>query len=212
MISTNQSIRYSLALAGLLAVGACATLPVTTDSNPNASVSSCRTYVFAHEHSAAPGQAGGAFGNPLNSDRLRAAIAANLVARGIQPAGDPGSADCIVGYAMGSRLVADEFAGYGIGWGWGGGWGWRHGYGYGGMGYDWPPVYNEGRIAIDLFDAKSRQAIWHASVNTNVTDLTGPNAEVKINVAVGAIFAKFPAPAGMPAAPAPASGPAAKAT
>ena len=204
MNSIVQLTCRALALAGLIALAACTSLPVTTDSNPNASVAVCHTYVFAQEHSGAPGQPGGAFANPLNADRLRAAIAANLASRGLQPAGDRNSADCVVGYAIGSRLVADEFAGYGIGWGWG----WRRG--YGAWGYDWPPVYNEGRIAIDLFDARNRQAIWHASVNQNVTDLTGPHAEVRINEAVGAIFAKFPLPAGPMAAP--AAGPAAKAT
>lgn len=208
MNSLNRSTSYSIALTGFAALGACTTLPVTTDSNPNASVAVCHTYAFAQEHSAAPGQAGGAFGNPVNADRLRAAIAANLAARGIQPAADRKAADCVVGYAIGSRVVADEFAGYGIGWGWGR----RGGYGYGGWGYDWPPVYNEGRIAIDLFDARNHQAIWHASVNQNVTDLTGPKAELRINEAAGAIFSKFPIPAGISLAPAPANGPPAKAT
>jgi hypothetical protein len=111
-----------------------------------------------------------------------------------------------VGYAIGSRVVADEFAGFGVGWGWG----WRHG--YGAVGYDWPPVRNEGRIAIDLFDARAHVAIWHASVNQNVTDMTGPNAELRINEAASAIFSKFPIPAGMSVAPAPAGAPPAKAT
>ena len=110
----------------------------------------------------------------------------------------------MVGYAIGSRVVADEFAGT-FGWGWG----WRRGY-YGAA-YDWPAVRNEGRVSVDLFDARSRAAIWHASVDQNVTGLTGPSAELKINQAAGAIFAKFPVPAGAPMAP-PAAAPASKAT
>ncbi len=46
-----------------------------------------------------------AFGNPLNAERLRVAIKAHLTARGIQQASDPAAADCIVGYAMGTRQV-----------------------------------------------------------------------------------------------------------
>jgi hypothetical protein len=60
-------------------------------------------------------------------------------------------------------------------------------------------VSDETRIAVDIFDAKSHQPIWHASVNQNVSDLTGPKAEEKINAGTAAIFAKFPvaaAPAG----------------
>ena len=51
---------------------------------------------------------------------------------------------------------------------------------------------DETRIAVDLFDAKSHQPIWHASVSQNVYDLTGPKAEEKINAGTAAIFAKFP--------------------
>jgi hypothetical protein len=201
MNAIDRASRLTLGLLALSILGACTTLPVTTDSNPNASVSICHTYMFAQEHSAAPAQPGGAYGNPLNSDRLRAVIAANLASRGIQPAADHAAADCVVGYAIGSRVVADEFAGIGVGWGWG----WRRG--FGGVDYDWPPVRNEGRIAIDLFDARNRQAIWHASVNQNVTELTGPNAELRINEAANAIFSKFPGAASAPVA---ANGPAAK--
>ena len=205
MTSIDRTFRLAACGAGLAALSACTSLPVTTDANPNASVASCHTYTFAAEHTVAAGQAGGAYGNPLNGNRLRAAIAANLAARGILPAADHSNADCVVGYAIGTRVVADEFAGS---FGWGGGWGrgWRGGYGgvgYGGVGYDWPPVRNEGRVALDVFDAHSRTAIWHASVNQNVTELTGPSAELRINEAAGAIFSKFPVAPGVMVAPPP---------
>jgi hypothetical protein len=44
---------------------------------------------------------------------------------------------------------------------------------------------------VDVYDAKSHQPIWHASVNEDVTELTGAAAQAKIDAAVGAIFAKF---------------------
>jgi len=193
------------ALAGsLLALCACTTLPVTTDSNPSASVGSCRTYAFAQEHVANSGQQQNAFANPLNSDRLRAAIAANLASRGIQPVAGRTAPDCVVGYAIGSRVVADEYSGWGWGAGWGGGYGWGWGgRGWGGVGYYGAPVRNEGRITVDLFDAKSHSAIWHASVDQYLGDLTGPAADQKINRATSAIFTKFPV-AAPPAASAPA--------
>ena len=135
-----------------LALGACTTLHVTTDVNPNFSVSNCHTYAFASERS---GGADAAFSNPLNSDRLRAAIEANMAARGVTKAADKASADCVVGYAMGTRQVFnDYYAGWGPGWGYGYGYGWgRRGWG-GGWGYDGPWVENETRIVVDVFDAK----------------------------------------------------------
>jgi hypothetical protein len=163
------------------ALAACTGIPVRTYINPNMSVSNCHNYAFADEHVANTDQPS-AFGNPLNADRLRVAIESNMAAKGIQKAANRRSAECIVGYAIGTRQVFDDFYGdFGIGWGWGGG-----------FGYDGPYVRDETRIAVDLFDAKTRVPIWHASVSQSVTDLSGPNAVEKINAATAAIFTKFP--------------------
>jgi hypothetical protein len=188
---SSKSIVQALAVgATLVTLEACNSLPVRTDINPSMSVSNCHTYAFADEHVANTDQPS-AFGNPLNADRLRTAIEFNMATKGIQKAVDRKSADCVVGYAMGTRQVFDDYYGnFGIGWGWGGGWG-RRGFG-GGFGYDGPYVRDETRIAVDLFDAKSRTPIWHASVSQSVSDLTGPNAVEKINLAATAIFTKFP--------------------
>src|ERR1700679_106299 len=75
-----------------LGLAACTTLPVTTDANPNMSVSNCHTYAFANEH-VANSDHPAAYGNPLNAQRLREAVAVNLAAKGIQPA-DQATAQC----------------------------------------------------------------------------------------------------------------------
>ncbi len=191
----SRSLFRVLASGGTLAVAACTGLPVKTDINPNMSVSSCHSYAFADEHVANTDQPS-AFGNPLNAERLRMAIESNMATKGIPKSADRRSAECVVGYAMGTRQVFDDYYGnFGIGWGWGGGWGGRGfgGYGFGGgYGFDGPYVRDETRISVDLFDAKSRIPIWHASVSQSVADLTGPNAVQKINLATSAIFTKFP--------------------
>ncbi len=186
------------ALGMVVLCAACTSLPVTTDVNPTMSVANCHTYAFASEHVANAEQPT-AYGNPLNAERLRVAIAANLAAKGIQPA-DRNSAECVVGYAMGSRQVFNDYYG-GFGAGWGYGWG-RHGGYYGAWGWDGPYVSDETRIAVDMFDAKSRTPIWHATVSQNVSDLTGPKAEERINAGTAAIFAKFPVAVAVPAPPA----------
>ena len=176
-----------------LTLGACTGLPVKTDVNPSMSVANCHTYAFANEHVANADQPA-AYANPLNAERLRLAVAGNLAAKGIQPA-DRASAECIVGYALGSRQVFNDYYAGWAGWG---GWGRRGGF-YGGWGWDGPSVSDETRIAVDVFDAKSRTPIWHASVSQNVYDMTGPNAEAKINAGTAAIFAKFPGSVPLPA-------------
>jgi hypothetical protein len=195
----NRNV-FRAAAAGALGLGlaACSTLPVTTDVNPNMSVSNCHTYVFAKEYVANANQPA-AYGNPLNAERLRVAIESNLAARGIQRA-DNATADCVVGYAMGTRQVLnDYYGGFGPSWGLGYGYGWgRRGGIYGGWGWDGPYVSDETRIAVDLFDAKSHTPIWHGTVSQSVGDLTGPNAEAKISAGTAAIFAKFPIAAPVP--------------
>jgi hypothetical protein len=46
---------------------------------------------------------------------------------------------------------------------------------------------------VDLYDAKSRQPMWHASADQTLIDVSGPQAAKRIDDAVAAIFAKRPA-------------------
>jgi len=117
--------------------------------------------------------------SPLNEDRLRSAIAAHLKGGAVQTA--PGNADCLVGYGIGNSYVVDDLGPYGYGYGWG--WGW---------GYPGPYVYREGIIAVDLYDAKTRQPLWHASVDQSLYGVTGDKAQKRIDAAVAAIFTKYP--------------------
>jgi hypothetical protein len=190
MIMSNKTMfRALLAAMAAASLAACNTVAVKTDTAHDMSVAICHTYAFANEHVANVDQQA-AYGNPLNAERLKVAIQANLAAKGIQ-AVDRAHADCVVGYAMGSRQVFDGYYGgyVGAGWGWGGGWG-RGAWGAGWADDGW--VQNETRIAVDVFDAKSHKPIWHASASQNVNELSGPNAVQKIDLATAAIFAKFP--------------------
>jgi hypothetical protein len=196
----KSGVFAAIAAASLVALAACTSLTVKTDVNPNFPVVNCHSYTFAQEHVANADQPA-AYANPINAERLRTAIEANLAAKGIERA-DLATADCVVGYAMGSRQVFnDYYGGFGGGWGYGWGYGWGPGPGfYGAWGWDGPMVQDETRIAVDVFDGKSRKPMWHASVSQTVSDLRGPHAVEKINAGVAAIFAKFPAGAPLPAA------------
>jgi Domain of unknown function (DUF4136) len=189
-IMLNNTVRCLVAASALAAVAACTPyVAVKTDSARDMSAGICHTYAFADEHVAGIDQPA-AWANPLNAERLRVSIQSNMAAKGIQLV-DRAAADCVVGYAMGTRQVFDGYYGgfYGAGWG---GWGGR-GFGVGGgWGYDGPWVQNETRIAVDLFDAKNHRPIWHASASQYVDDLRGPNAVTKIDLATAAIFAKYP--------------------
>jgi hypothetical protein len=125
--------------------------------------------------------------NPINEGRLRAAIAAQLSAKGVQLV--TANADCLVGYGIGARDVVEDAYPYGWGWGWG--WGWPWGPGWGGW-YGPPYVYQEGLIAVDLYDGRTRQPLWHAYVQQDLFGLSGAKAEQRIDAAVAAIFTKYP--------------------
>ena len=182
-----------LAVAGVLTLSGCA-LQARSDVDAKASVGMCHSYTFGDAEQkhldSAP-----AFANPLNEKRLREAIQANLAAHGLQPAAEA-AADCAVGYAIGSRLALNDAyprAGLGWGWGWGMGWGWGHGGSFGSLAWESAPRdYREGRVSVNLFNAHTHEALWHAYVDVDVTRLTGAEAEKRINEAVTAIFAKFP--------------------
>ena len=105
----NKSLIIGSLASAILALGACTTLTVTTDVNPHYSVANCHTYAFAQEHVANVDQPA-AFGNPLNAERLRLAIEANMKAKGITMTADRAAADCTIGYAMGTRQVFSDFS------------------------------------------------------------------------------------------------------
>jgi hypothetical protein len=181
----SQILRVgTVACATVCVSTACTYLRVTSDVNPALGTSHCHTYAWAGAFHAKEGVAQN-IANPLNETRLRGAIAANLQSKGVQPA--TAEADCLVGYGIGVQTVVEG------GWDYPYGWGWARGPGfYGGWGWDYPYVYREGVVAVDLYDARSRQPLWHAFVDQNVVGLTGEAADNKIKAAVAAIFTKYP--------------------
>ena len=83
---------------GVLGLAGCA-LQVRTDVNPRQSVAACHSYAWAPEipnSGAAPPRQDA---NPLNAERLRAAIDSNLQSKGLRPA-DTAGADCLVGFEV----------------------------------------------------------------------------------------------------------------
>jgi hypothetical protein len=174
-------------------LAACTSLHVKSDVNqPLASTVKCQSFDWAGSFHGSSDSLRSTIANPVNEARLRAAIESNLTSAGVRHVTE--NPDCLVGYGIGARNVVDGYPyGYGgMGWGWGGGLGWRHG-GYGGAwGWDYPYVYQEGVVGVDLYDGKSKQALWHASVNQNLVDATGDKADKKIKDAVAAIFTKYP--------------------
>ncbi len=180
-----------LIAAGACAVTACATLTVRSDVNTAMyHPGQCHTFAWAGSFRETRGGSHNGLANPVNESRLRSAISSHLQALGVRPAA-ANAADCLVGYGIGSRTVVEDYGPY---WGpyWGGGYGWGPYWGGWGWGPPYPYVYREGVIGVDLYDGRTREALWHAQVNQSLQGATGADAEQKINVAVSAIFSKYP--------------------
>lgn len=190
-MKSSQRAFGSCVLIGVLALGACTTPQVRYDTDARVNIADYHTYAW--EQAANDATAGGpAFKNPLNVKRLRAAVDANLVKRGLQPVVEGAVPDAYVVIAIGTRQnIETDYRSpvrFGMGWGY-----WHPGF-MGSVAWDNDSVYTyrEGRVSIDLFDAKKHEAIWHASVEQDMTYLTGDKAEARINEVVAAMFAKFP--------------------
>jgi hypothetical protein len=61
--------------------------------------------------------------------------------------------------------------------------------------------YTQGQLSLDVFDTKTKQALWHGQA-TETVDPAKPNAS-KVDGAINKLMVKFPATAAAPASDAP---------
>jgi len=190
----KQLARFWMSAVPMLgSLAACTSLHVRSDVNSElVGTIHCHTYSWAGSfRSNSPLRS--TVANPINESRLRSAIAASLQATGAQQVAT--DADCLVGYGIGTRSVVE--GAYPYDWGWAGGWGYGWGWGWpgpyvGAWGWPGPYVYQEGIVAVDLYDSKSKKPLWHASVDQNLSGVTGAEADKRIKAAVAALFTKYP--------------------
>lgn len=166
----------ALLLAGLLALGACASTPkIDYDADPTANFAAYHSYSWTY--SAAPQGM-----NPLIYQRVRGSIDATLSGKGYS-AGDPG--DFAVGFTLGrrDRVEVTDFGSYG-----------PYYRGWGGWGHD-VDVRNitDGTLTIDIYDSRTKQPVWHGIATQEVSGSKVDQAA--IDTAVRGVLANFPPPA-----------------
>lgn len=123
--------------------------------------------------------------SPLLERRLKDAATNALTAQGYRLQYDPKRADFVVSFTLGAReaIRVDSYpAAYRGAWGWGA----RY--------YQQVEVtnYTEGTLAIDLFDNKSREPVWHGRTTKTITSSDRKNPTSAITEIVSAILAEFP--------------------
>ncbi|MBU8977911.1 MULTISPECIES: DUF4136 domain-containing protein [unclassified Lysobacter] len=166
----------------LVALAGCASTPtVHTDYDPGTPFSSYRTYTWLKKPEGR---------SPLVEQRVVAAIDAKLAAHGWQQtSGTDADVGIAAHVATQQQQTLDTFysgpAWGGYGWGrWGGGVG---------MGSATTTVrnYEVGTLVVDMFDMKTKQAIWRGTASGTVPD-SPEQVNAKAQAGVDKMFADFP--------------------
>ena len=166
-------ITLGLAMATLVATSALAQ-KITTESAPKASFASYKTFMWIKEPKV---------GDPLLKQRIIDDVTAQLRAKGWQPVSE--GADIAVAAHMATqteKTLNTFYDGFGGGWRWGGGFG---------SATTTVNTYQEGTFIVDLFDAKTKKAVWRGTATQDVS--RNPEKQSKnIDKAAEKLFSKFP--------------------
>jgi hypothetical protein len=172
--------------AGLLVVSstlACgSTIKTATDYDPGISFSKYRSFSLLK---------GNPSGSPLMDQRVQADVVNALAAKGWteDPSGH-GQATVVVHAATKTKHTYETMYD-----GMGGGWGWRRGWGGGFGGYGNATTfvndYKVGTLVVDIFDAATKEAIWHGFASDALSNNATSNAQTT-EQAVDKMFSSFP--------------------
>jgi hypothetical protein len=160
------------------------------DSDPQADFAKYRSFAWISEDPVMgprPGVANSAYISPLEEQRIRSAVDADLAAKGYRQAESASTADLVVSFTIGSqqKLKTDTTAGRASTYG-GGGW-------YGGSSVR-TYTYTEGTLALEFYDRETRQPVWVGWASKRLSK--SENSDEIIGKAVAAILEEFPAPSG----------------
>ena len=174
-------IAFATATLTALLLAACASgAPVVqTDHAPGVNFAQYKTYSWVEKPQTQ---------SPLMQDKLVAAIDAQMAAKGFQRVPDGG--DVAV---LGSWDSREEVSYSGTSFGFGiGNWGGSSGGAIGtSTGSSKPKSKYVGTLAVDLFDSKSKQALWRGTATGDVPE--SPQAiDAAIAKVIPQMFAKFP--------------------
>jgi hypothetical protein len=152
-----------LTFAAVVALSACSSSPtVSSDVVPGVNFSAYKTFSFITE---APRGA-----NPVAVERIQQDVGSALSGKGYAQ-GQPGDLTVVTTVGAQNRTQVNS-------WGW---WGLRTDV------YQ----YTEGQLAVDVYDTKTKQALWHGQAEQRI-DPNKPDPDA-VNAAVASVMASFPA-------------------
>jgi Domain of unknown function (DUF4136) len=196
----NISLVGSLVVGACLALAACESNPIKTRSqaDPNANLSSYRTYGFVAE----PGTNRSGYSTPITT-YFKSAITREMNARGYTLTDN--NPDLLINFNTNAREQVDirstPSMSYGYGY-----YGYRGGlYAAGPMwgGTDVSTVrYKQGTANIDVVDAAKKQLVWEGVAEGKITDKMMQNPQATIDGVIAEMFASYPGKGGVAPAPA----------
>ena len=177
-MSVKDRMLFLVAIAILAATASLA--EVKTDYDRTAEFSRYKTYSWGKVHAQ----------NPLWADRVKAAVASALAAKGWTEVESGGDVSIMAMEMTGDHRTLntyyDNFCG---------GWGWRRwggGFGDGfGTSTTTEETYKVGTLVVDLFDTNAKKLIWRGSASDTLSDKSDKNIK-KLNSDVQRMFEHFP--------------------
>lgn len=133
--------------------------------------------------------------SPLLQPRIMAAIEDELAGKGYRKVDSEDAADFVVAFTVGSReeIKVDTYPSMYGGYAFPGRWGGP----YYGISYGTETrvrQYDEGMLAIDVFDVAERKPVWHGVVTKSITDADRAAGDEPIRAGVAAVLESFPPP------------------
>jgi Domain of unknown function (DUF4136) len=174
-------------VVGALVLSACATtLQTHSDHDPSQSFAGYHTFAWLTDQPMIAAPEDVASVSPLNRRRIEQAVEEELADKGFQKSPARDSADFVVSYTVGARDRLDvqsypvPYRGPWL-------WGWSY------YGHDVDVMmYREGTLAIDVFDNKTHQPVWHGWGSRRIDEHDVKHAAELIPPAVAAILKNFP--------------------
>jgi hypothetical protein len=149
---------------------------VTTDYNQSADFATYKTFMWIKEPKTS---------NPLMRQRIVDEVNAALTGRGLQLATEDADMGIAAHCATKEERTLDTFYD-----GFGGGWRWRWGGGFG-PATTIVSTYQVGTLVVDVFDARTKDALWRGTASKTISDNPQKNADI-LNKAVEKMFRNFP--------------------
>lgn len=182
----NNAVRAFAIFFTVVVLNACAAIPVSTDYDPSWQMPASASYAWI---SHPMNKVDPMIDNDLVAGRVHRAVDDQLAAKGLSLAKSEADASLLVTYHIGEedKLDINSF---------------HSNFGYypcwrcWGPGFDsdvWVTQYTQGKLIIDLVDAKTKQLVWRGIASRRLPSFDSPQERDKyIRESVDAIFKKFP--------------------